>query len=122
MILATVLDAFKQWWEIWWVYYVFGYAGSYLHLYFKVPKGIHLFDWLKENTREFVASIVCYNLCIFLWADGTLDMFGLKATDPNGWTFVIAYFGQSIIMAVLFKWGDLFDKMIAQFRGNKDVP
>ena len=115
-------DAFIAWWSAWWIFYLAGYLGLYLHLSFKVPKEQHIHDWVRANVREFVASVICYNLCVFLWADGTLEFVGLAPSSPNLLTFVLAYFGQSIVMAVLFKFGSQIDAMLEKFRGGKETP
>ena len=122
MITSIVWDNFLAWWSAWWVFYIGGYAGLWLHLMFKTPKDVHFHDWIKENSREFIASIICYNLCIFLWADGTLEFVMLSPDKPNLLTFVLAYFGQSIVMAVLFKFGAQIDSAIEKFKGSKTTP
>ena len=104
-VILTMGGMLKQFWVDWSLYYIFGYVGIILHIYFRAPKTMTIWEYIKATGRDLVVSVICYNVAIFVWWDTGLEIMGYIKNVPNGQTFIIAYFGQSIIMGILKKAG-----------------
>lgn len=105
VVVIHYANLFKEFWAIWWFYYLFGYVGLLLHIFLKAPRDVSLWGWVKDHGRDLFVSFLCYQVVIVLWWDTGFEFLGFVKNTPNAMTFVVSYFSQSVITSVLNKYG-----------------
>ena len=82
---------------IWLPYWLLGLAGIFGHIISKAPKGEKVLDFIKANSRDLLLSLFAYHILIFFWIDSGIEFIGMVKDTPNGLTFMLGWFGQSVL-------------------------
>jgi len=80
----------------WFAYYIIGLVGIYLHIMADSTSANPL-TWIKDRPKEFVVSLVAFNVILFLWYSEGVSFFGMPMGQPNGLTLMVGYMVNSLL-------------------------
>lgn len=91
---------------LWLPYYILGVVGIFFHILSKLKKGDSLRLYIRENVLDVSMSVLAYHVLLFFWYDSGIDFLGMVRSTPNGLTFMLGWFGNSVLGHLVSQFQD----------------
>lgn len=82
---------------LWLPYWLLGLSGIVGHVMTKIPQGTPVGEYFRANSRDIFFSVGAYHILLFFWIDSGIEFVGMVKNTPNGLTFMLGWFGQSVL-------------------------